>query len=167
MGAGRELGLVWRDIALNSFVASVVVPAPMRWRLLRFFGLKVERSRIMPHVFIGDRNVSIGVGTFVNYRCVFNSGGGGIVIGRNCNIAMDVKFITSTHEIGGPDRRAGRPSGEPIRVGDGVWLGVAAILLPGVAVGSGAIVAAGAVVTHDVEPNSIYAGVPARKVRDL
>jgi maltose O-acetyltransferase len=71
------------------------------------------------------------------------------------------------HEMGPSASRCGRLVAAPIEVGDGVWLASRVTILPGVAVGKGAVVAAGAVVTHDVAPDTLVAGVPARFVRDL
>lgn len=153
-----------RDIVLNKLISSAIVPQAIRWKLYNLFGLSVERSVICPHVWFGSRNVSIGAGTFINYRCVFNTAGG-ISIGSDCDIAIDVAFVTSSHELGGPARRAGAPTVEPIRVGNGVWIGARALILPGVTIGDGAVVAAGAVVTGDIAPHSVYAGVPARPLK--
>jgi len=152
-----------RDIILNTALSSVLIPIPLRWRFYRIAGMKVDRALICPNVWFGNRNISIGSGTFVNYRCVFNTAGG-IIIGDNCDIAMDVSFVTSTHEMGGPKRRAGSPASAPIHVGNGVWIGARAIILPGVTIGDGAVIAAGSVVTRDCQPNNLYAGVPAKLI---
>ncbi|WP_275959789.1 DapH/DapD/GlmU-related protein [Arthrobacter sp. StoSoilB5] len=80
---------------------------------------------------------------------------------------MNVTFATSSHEVGGPSRRAGAATSAPIVVGDGSWIGAGAVILPGVNIGAGAIIAAGAVVAKDVKAHSLYAGVPARKIRSL
>ena len=149
-----------RDIVLNYFLNSPLIPIQLRWRLLRAYGLQIERSSISPKVWFGSSNISIGEGTFINYRAIFHTHGR-ISIGKNCDIAMDAEFITTAHEVGGPDRRAGQPVPRPISIGDGVWIGARALIMPGVTIGSGAVVAAGSVVTGDCEPNSLYAGAPA------
>jgi acetyltransferase-like isoleucine patch superfamily enzyme len=82
-------------------------------------------------------------------------------------VGPGVYFITGTHRIGSHTQRAGPVIAAPIRVGDGVWIGARAILLPGVTVGAGAIVAAGAVVTRDVPADTLVAGVPAQVKRSL
>ena len=84
-----------------------------------------------------------------------------------CNIAYKVTFITSTHEIADRIRRAGKPISEEITVGDGTWIGANVTILPGVNIGSGVIIAAGSVVVHDCEDNSIYAGNPAKLIKKL
>ena len=76
-------------------------------------------------------------------------------------------IITAKHSLGGPELRAGDGGPEPVVIGDGTWIGAGAIILPGLTVGAGCIVAAGAVVTKDCTPNGLYAGVSARRIRDL
>jgi maltose O-acetyltransferase len=75
--------------------------------------------------------------------------------------------LTVDHEIGPSENRCGEVLVAPVIIGDGAWLASRVTILPGVTVGNGSIVAAGAVVTHDVPPNTLVAGVPARVVRDL
>lgn len=157
---------LWRDVILNVVISSVLVPIQLRWRLLRTYGLQVSRSRISPCVWFGSSRVTIGEGSFINYGCMFNTTAP-IAIGHNCDVGMQVMFATSSHEIGGSDRRAGKATAAPITVEDGCWIGARAVILPGVTVGRGTVVAAGSVVTRNCEPNSVYAGTPARKTRDL
>lgn len=71
------------------------------------------------------------------------------------------------HEIGSQEKRAGAQKYEPIKIGDGCWIGANSTILGGVTIGAGSVVAAGAVVVRDIEENCVYAGVPARKVKEL
>ncbi|MCD1270024.1 hypothetical protein B5M43_014515 [Microbacterium sp. MEC084] len=88
-----------------------------------------------------------------------------ITIGRNVDIGMRCTFITATHEVGGPSRRAGALRTAGIRIGDGAWIGAGVTVLPGVDIGDGCVVAAGAVVTKNCESGGTYAGIPARRIR--
>lgn len=142
------------------------MPRPLRWRVLRALGMQVEPSRISPDVWFGSSRVSIGEGTFINYGCMFNTSAP-ISIGRNCDIGMRVTFVTSSHEVGVPARRAGKATAAGIRVGNGVWIGASAVVLPGVSIGDGAVIAAGAVVTKSCPAHGIYGGVPAKLVRSF
>jgi maltose O-acetyltransferase len=90
-----------------------------------------------------------------------------VVIGNRVTIGHDVAIVTSAHQIGGPDRRCGKQAPLPIRIGDGCWIGARVLLLPGVVLGDGSIVAAGAVVSSNVEPHTTVGGVPARLIRHL
>jgi acetyltransferase-like isoleucine patch superfamily enzyme len=76
-------------------------------------------------------------------------------------------MTTSYHEIGASQRRQGAIEQQPIRVGAGTWIGTRAVVLPGVTIGPGCVIAAGAVVTKDCEANGLYMGLPAVRVRDL
>ena len=112
----------------------------------------------MPVAVYHPENITFGdhvdVGEFVILR-----GAGGLRIGSRVLIAAQATVTTVGHPIELP--RWGITDSAPIDVGDDVWIGANAIVLPGVTIGRGAIVAAGAVVTHDVEPFTIVAGVPA------
>lgn len=117
---------------------------------------------------IGCGCLAIGADSWVGpYGVFFTHPGAPITIGARCDIAPEVSFITGTHEPGNVSRRAGVDTARPIRVGDGCWLGTRVTVLGGVTIGDGAIVAAGAVVTKDVPPNTLVGGVPARVIRFL
>ncbi len=111
-------------------------------------------------MWFGGRNIRIGSGTFISDRVVFDTHSH-ISIGKNVAIAMDARFITSTHESSSSERRAGPAYSLPITVGDGAWIGAGAMILPGVTIGARTIIAAGAVVHRDCLPDAVYAGVPA------
>jgi acetyltransferase-like isoleucine patch superfamily enzyme len=81
-------------------------------------------------------------------------------------IASKVNLVTAGHPVE-PDKRRAYITAEPITIGTNVWIGAAATILPGVNIGADAVVAAGAVVTHDVPPASLVAGVPATVIRHL
>ena len=90
-------------------------------------------------------------------------------IGRYVMMGTDVTIITRNHRFDRTDipmMEQGFEEERPVYIGNDVWIGDRALILPGVHVGDGSIIAAGAVVTKDVPPYSIVAGVPARKIRD-
>jgi maltose O-acetyltransferase len=111
-------------------------------------------------------NLHIGKHCWFNCGCVFDVGAP-VRIGDNISVGHQVMFITTSHEIGTLGRRAGPLTIAPITIGDGVWLGARCMILPGVTVGAGAVIAAGAVVTRNVPPNMIVGGTPARPLRTL
>lgn len=108
--------------------------------------------------------VQIGEDTFINRDVYIRPH---TIIGDRVAIGPFTKIITDSHEIGASHKRAGRVSHEPIRIGDGVWIGASVTILGGVTVGEGAVIAAGAVVTRDVPANTLVGGVPAKLLRDL
>lgn len=161
------LNRLWRDIAINGLLNGPVVPRSVRWRLLRVWGVTIPGwVSVAPGCWFGGKNIEIGPGTTVNYGCVFDNSAK-IVVGPRCDVGHHVTFITSTHELGPRERRAGRAIGQPIQVEPGTWIGARATILPGVTIGAGCVIAAGAVVTSDCAPDGLYAGVPAVRKRDL
>ena len=108
----------------------------------------------------------LGDGVFVNAGCCFDLSAS-IVIGSRAQLAYQVTLVTGGHEIGTRESRAGAHRPAPIHIGEGVWIGARATVLPGVTIGAGAVVAAGALVTKDVPPDTLVAGVPAKPVRAL
>jgi acetyltransferase-like isoleucine patch superfamily enzyme len=109
----------------------------------------------------------IGSGTWIGQQCFFHSAGG-LKIGRNVGIGPAVKIITSYHREEGVEKPILHSSiaVEPVTIDDDCDLGVGCIVLPGVTIGRGAQVGAGAVVTKDVAPYSVVAGIPARQIRN-
>jgi maltose O-acetyltransferase len=90
-----------------------------------------------------------------------------IVLGADVVVGHHAVFVTADHMIGDSVRRCGTLSPRPIVVEDGAWIGAGSTLLPGVIIGKGAVVAAGAVVTKSVPPDTVVGGVPARPIRQL
>lgn len=160
--AARQLFNIW----LNGIVASGLVPDHLRWTLLRASGLRVDRAVIDAHVFIGSRKIVIGRGSSIN-RGVFLDGSAEVVLGERVSIGMNAVVVTGTHELGGPENRAGALASEPVFIGDGAWIGANSVVLPGVTIGRGAVVGSGSVVMKDVPANALVMGNPARLVRRL
>lgn len=110
------------------------------------------------------KNIHIGENVFINSNCTMQDQGG-VYIGDDVLIGHNVCLLTLNHGFE-PEKRAElHPS--PIHIEDKVWIGSNATILPGVSIGKGAIVAAGAVVTRDVEENTIVGGVPARLIKKI
>ena len=122
--------------------------------------------RLIPPVY-SDQGVNIRVGrdVFINHNCTLNDIGG-ITIGDEVFIGPRVSLITSGHPLD-PALRRRQITAAPIVIERGVWLCAGATVLHGVTVGEDSVVAAGAVVTHDVPARVLVAGVPARVVRSL
>ena len=110
------------------------------------------------------KNIHLGKNVFINADCKFQDQGG-IYIGDDTLIGHNVVLATLNHEED-PENRENLIAA-PIKIGNKVWIGSNATILPGVTVGDGAIIAAGAVVTKDVDSMSIVAGVPAKFVRKI
>lgn len=109
-------------------------------------------------------NTHLGADVFINAGCRFQDQGG-IHIGDRALIGHNCVIATLNHNMD-PARRANLLPA-PVRIGADAWLGSNVTVLPGVAIGEGAVVAAGAVVTHDVAPRTVVSGVPAKLIRNL
>jgi maltose O-acetyltransferase len=101
--------------------------------------------------------------------CPWTFGGwhASITIRDNVTLAFGVTIVTATHDLGDGAARAFTPRSEPVRIESGCWVGARATIMPGVTIGQGCIIAAGALVAANCAPDGLYAGVPARRIRDL
>ena len=113
----------------------------------------------------GYGRIVVGKGSWIGQYNNLRAGGGDIVIGDECLISQFCSIVGSNHahERDVPIRMQGSdPSRVGVTIGNDVWLGAGCVVLPGVAIGDGAIIAANAVVTHDVPAYEVWSGVPAR-----
>lgn len=108
------------------------------------------------------KNITVGKNVFINSGCRFQDQGG-ITIDDGALIGHNVVLATLNHDPAPEKRSTMHPA--PIHVGKNVWIGANATVVPGVNIGDGAIIAAGAVVTKDVPENAVVAGVPAKVVK--
>lgn len=118
--------------------------------------------------FLNGRKVILGPRNVINFGCLLDGRRFAIRTGADVSIGPEASILTLGHDPRSPDFA---DRGGEVVIGDRVWIGYRAIVLPGVTIGQGAVVAAGSVVTKDVEPFAIVAGNPARVVgqrpRDL
>ena len=118
--------------------------------------------------FLNGRKISIGDRNVINFGCLLDGRKFSISTGSDVSIGPQATILTLGHDPQSPDFK---DRGGDVVIGDRVWIAYRAIILPGVTIGEGAVVAAGAVVTKDVPPFSIVAGNPAQKIgernRDL
>jgi len=130
--------------------------------IFRLAGVKISKKSTI-HIgcrFYQPKNIEIGEGTIIGDHATLD-GRALLKIGSHVAIASNVSIYNSQHDIHSADMR---PIEKPVEIGDYVFIGPRAIILPGVKVGKGAVVAAGAVVTKDVKPKAIVGGVPAAEV---
>jgi maltose O-acetyltransferase len=111
-------------------------------------------------------NTSVGDRFYANTGCVFLDSAP-VTIGDRVLFGPAVQLLAATHPVEAELRAQGLEYAEPIAVGDDVWIGGGAIVLPGVTIGDRAVVGAGSVVTRDVPPDVVVAGSPARVIRSL
>ena len=139
-------------------------PDEVRELLSELFGYEVPSSlRVFPPFYTDyGKNINIGEEVFINACCHFQDHGG-VTIGDGCQIGHNVVFATLNHELEPEKRKTTRPA--TIVLGKNVWIGSNATILQGVKIGDNAVVAAGAVVTKDVPPNTVVGGVPAKFIK--
>lgn len=178
-----KLGQVLREelggLHLRLLLARLLlVPLPsdvggrLRVLVLRLAGLSIGHGTIMvgtPKI-TGSGNfyklLKVGRDCWFNIECVLDVHAE-VMIGDRVSFGQQVMLLTNTHELGPSAWRSGLLKALPVKIGDGAWLGARCTILPGVIVGEGAVVAAGAMVTTDVSTNTLVAGVPATVVREL
>jgi maltose O-acetyltransferase len=107
------------------------------------------------------RKIAIGDNCVINRGVLLDGRGGSLTIGDNVDIAQESVIWTLGHD---PHDDYHRDKPGPVTIGDYAWIGHRSIIMPGVTIGRGAVVAAGAVVTHDVPPMAIVGGVPAKVI---
>lgn len=151
---------------VNVVIASSVIPHHLRRELYRALGFNIGGAYLSPHLTFKSNKVDIGDHVYINEGCSFDNLER-VTIGDSVHVGPEVLFGTSSHEIGDEVSRAGTLYLAPLVVSSGCWIGARAVLLPGIKIGEGCVVAAGAVVTKDCLPHGLYAGVPARRIRDL
>lgn len=176
---GRELKTLWPAGLFSTLLLACANAIPMwmlprtRLVLLRAAGVGITNgSRCQGRVFIvgpggAASRLTVGAGTIIAQDVTFALDAP-ITIGRNVCIGPYSRLFTATHPTGTHARRMDlRVAGHEVVVEDGVWIGMSALILPGVRLGAGCIVGAGAVVTSNVPPDVLVAGIPAKVIRSL
>lgn len=125
------------------------------------FSLAPGSNILMGVRFRYRRHLILGVNSVINYGSTIDTRGGEVVIGDYVDLAPEVNVWTLEHDPQDPSHAA---RGERVVIDDYAWVANRAVILPGVTIGRGAVVAAGAVVTKSVAPFAIVAGVPARQI---
>lgn len=129
-------------------------------------GEKIDSSFMCFPPFYTDfgKNIRFGKNVFLNTGCSFQDRGG-ITIGNNTFIGMNVTIATLNHGLQLKTRNTTYAS--PVIIGNNVWIGSNVTIIPGVTIGDNAVIAAGAVVTKNVSNDTVVAGVPAKKIKTI
>lgn len=150
----------------SDFMASRVVSYIPIWPIRKLY-LSImlakfgKRTRIdMGCVFMDPNRLRIGDNTHINRDCLLDARGG-IIIGNRVSISHRVVIMTGSHDYNSSNFSFVR---KRVIIDDYVWVGVGAVILGGIHIGKGAVVCAGAVVTKDILPYSVVAGVPAKQI---
>lgn len=159
----------WGMAFLFWFYNNILTYFPSQWIRVKylklFFRAKVSRNSYLGrgqeitgyHTGVSLR---IGSNTIINRNCYLD-GRAGLTIGNNVNISFGTTIITLQHDYNSPDFAC---EAGPVIINDYAWIGAKATILPGVIIGEGAVIAAGAVVTRSVPPYTVVGGVPAKHI---
>ena len=157
--------VLW-EILVNKIGKSDFLPGKLRVLFYRLGGMNIKSAGVRSGCTFKGINIVIEDGAFINHNTFINCSES-VIIGKNVYIAFDVLITTNSHEIGRREQRAIGNIRKPISIGNGTWIGARVTILPGVNIGEGCIIASGAVVNKDCESNGLYAGVPAKRIREL
>lgn len=133
-----------------------------KWYLGSYLGRLGKGTGVQMNCrFLNGRKVFLGNHNVVNFGCLFDGRKYSIHIGDHVSIGPEATILTLGHD---PQSEIFADKGGDVVVGHHVWIAYRAVIMPGVTIGDGAVIAAGSVVTTDVEPWCIYGGIPARKI---
>ncbi|REL31134.1 acyltransferase [Thalassotalea euphylliae] len=142
----------------------------IRYRILALAGIKVMGPCTLWGPFTirpigGARNIEIGQGTFINSDVRFGVPNDKVVIGSRVQVGPRVMFETVNHGLVYVEGKGRGTWTKPIVIEDEVWIGGGSIITQGVTIGEGAVVAAGSVVTNNVDPHTVVGGTPAKFIK--
>jgi acetyltransferase-like isoleucine patch superfamily enzyme len=157
---GYEFARNFGILFLNAIAARIPFHAIRLFLYRRVFRVGAGSSILMKATVRGFR-ITIGEGCVINSDVLLDGRGAALILGNFVDVAPYVKIWTLDHDPNSSNHAA---RARPVTVGDYVWLSSGATILPGVSLGKGCVVAAGAVVTKDVAPWTIVAGIPARAI---
>ncbi|GAA1483936.1 sugar O-acetyltransferase [Brachybacterium fresconis] len=164
LGAAQRRAIVLADRYHRAWLADAPEARDLLAELLGGVGAETE---VRPPLSVDyGTHVVLGKRTFVNYRLTA-ADVATITIGDDCQIGPNVQLLTPIHPLEPGPRRDKLERAEPIIIGDNVWLGGGATVLPGVTIGENSVIGASAVVTRDVPANVVAVGNPARVIREL
>ena len=131
--------------------------------VMKLYHVKIGKDSVVCRkvMFRNGLNIQIGDNCVINSNTLLEGRGGVIKIGNHVDIAQDTIIWTMEHDI-----HTHEPKGGNVHIGNYCWIGCRVMIKPGVSIGDSSICAAYAVITKDVEENSIYGGIPAKRMGD-
>jgi maltose O-acetyltransferase len=164
----RELVVARRQARTLTDMFNRSTTGKERQRILgQLFAAPVHRVWIEPPFYCDyGAHIHFGSDVFLNFNCVILDPAP-VNIGNNVFFGPGVQIYTATHPLDAAERRSGVESALPVTIGNDVWIGGGAIILPGVSIGFGAVIGAGSVVTRSIPAGVLAAGNPCRVIREI
>lgn len=152
----------WGINMLGNIFINKIPNRRLRLAYYKFSGVEMGKnvSICRKTDLLAAKKLNIGDGVNIGWRCTIDARGG-IEIGNNVVIASDSIILTADYDINDKEFKARY---RPISIGDRAWICTRSTILGGVEIGEGAVVATGSVVTKNVEPYTIVAGIPAKVI---
>lgn len=155
---------------ITDFASWKHVSWPMRAKILRWLGMDIHETAMIGNscTLVCVENISLAKDVYINDFVKFMAEGG-ITIEEGVRISFEVMILTRSHsyEPNVIRRQPNKDVDIHCTIGKGSWIGARCTILPGVSIAEGCVIAAGSVVKKSTEPNGLYAGVPARRIKDL
>lgn len=151
---------------VRQLLTDIVMCSHFHWIRILFMriysGHFGSSSSVLRHVELWNpKNIFIGNHVIINQRVFLDGRGSTLTIGDNVDIAAEAMIWTLEHDVSSISHQT---TSAPVVIEDHVWVGCRAQILPGVKIGRGAVIAAGAIVTKDIPANEIWGGVPAKRI---
>ncbi|MBQ9551293.1 MAG: sugar O-acetyltransferase [Clostridia bacterium] len=155
-------------LLLRSFNRSLPFNAPKEYVLFKLMGLKHGKTIYIEPPFRCDygKHITIGENFYANSGCLIIDVAK-VAIGDNVMFGPNVSVITAGHPIHSAVRNTRYEYGIPITIGNNVWIGACAVVLPGVTIGDNAVIGAGSVVTKDIPANVVAVGNPCKPIKEI
>ena len=153
---------------LRSLNRMIPFNAPKEYLIFKLIGLKHGKGTFIDVPFRCDygKNISVGDRFYANTNCTIIDVAK-VTIGNNVKFGPNVSVITAGHPVHAETRATAYEYGIPVTIGDNVWIGAGAIVLPSVTIGANTVIGAGSVVTKDIPENVIAAGNPCKVIRQI
>ena len=155
-------------ILQRSYNRMIPFNVPKAYLILKLMGLKYGKDTFIDIPFRCDygKHITVGKRFYANSYCTIIDVAP-VTIGDDVLLGPNVQIITAGHPIHPETRNSKYEYGLPITIGDNVWIGAGAIILPGVNIGSNTVIGAGAVVTKDIPDGVVAAGNPCRVLKEI
>ena len=157
--------IIW-NLLVNCIGKSYLISPKLRYYIYKMPGMRIYTNKVRSGCIFRGKSIFIEKDVLINHN-VFIDGWQKVIIKQGTSIACGTAIITSTHKIGDYKKRVGESIRKQVIIGEGCWIGAKVVILPGVNIGQGCVIAAGSVVIKDCKANTMYAGVPAKEIKNL